>query len=40
MEATKIIFQLDPFQLNKTAEYSFMEFDPVKFQGILKNWVS
>ena len=33
-------FQIDPYHTNKFAEYSFVEFDPVKYQPLLKEWIT
>ena len=40
MEEIQSFFQHDPYYINKAAEYNFTEFDPVKFQDVLKSWVS
>lgn len=35
----KNFFKNDPFVINNMAEYSYTEFNPVKFQDILKTWI-
>jgi uncharacterized protein YciI len=32
-------FANDPYQKNGIADYRFVEFKPVKFQGFLQDWV-
>jgi uncharacterized protein YciI len=32
-------FANDPYQKNEIADYRFVEFNPVKFQGFLQDWV-
>lgn len=32
-------FEFDPYMANNAATYRFVEFDPVKFQPFLKDWV-
>ncbi len=33
-------FEGDPYQQNHAAEYSFIEFNPVKFQPFLEEWIA
>jgi uncharacterized protein YciI len=40
LEALREYFQDDPFQKKGLATYRFIEFDPVKLQGFMENWVS
>ncbi len=39
LEAVKEIFSHDPYQVQKAADYRFVEFNPVKFNPIVENWV-
>lgn len=39
VEAIKEIFSHDPYQVQKAADYRFIEFNPVKFSPIVENWV-
>jgi uncharacterized protein YciI len=32
-------FANDPYRLNNAAEYKFTEFNPVKHQDLIKNWI-
>jgi len=36
----RIFFEQDPYHLNHAARYSFIEFNPVKFQPFLEKWVA
>ena len=40
VEEIQKFFSRDPFYTNKAAEYSFTEFDPVKHQDFLEEWIS
>lgn len=35
----KEFFRNDPYNLNNVAEYRFIEYTPVKFQEIVKEWI-
>jgi len=39
LEAAQEIFSHDPYQVQKAADYRFIEFNPVKFSPIVENWV-
>ncbi len=39
LEAVKEIFSHDPYLVQKAADYRFVEFNPVKFNPIVENWV-
>ncbi len=39
-EAIKEFFYQDPYIIGKAAEYEFIEFNPVKHQDFLKDWVN
>lgn len=39
IESIQEFFKNDPYQLNKIADYKFIEFNPVKHQEFLKDWV-
>lgn len=39
IEIVKSFFKLDPYYLNNVAEYSFVEFEPVKYHSIIENWI-
>ncbi len=39
LEAVKEIFNHDPYLVQKAADYRFVEFNPVKFNPIVENWV-
>lgn len=39
-EAVESFFANDPFLAHKVATYQFIEFDPVKRQGFIENWVN
>ena len=36
----KSFFEKDPYKINNCAEYSFVEFDPVKRQPFLDGWIN
>jgi uncharacterized protein YciI len=40
LEELQDFFTQDPYQLKKLASYQFTEFDPVKRQAFLENWVN
>ncbi len=40
IDKVKAFFSLDPYYLNNYAEYSFVEFEPVKFHRIVEKWVN
>jgi uncharacterized protein YciI len=40
LDELKAFFAQDPYQLKKMASYQYSEFDPVKRQAFLENWVS
>lgn len=39
LQAIKDFFANDPYNQNGIAEYRFVEFNPVKFQPLLQNWI-
>jgi uncharacterized protein YciI len=39
LEEMKDFFNNDPYKINKCAEYEFYEFNPVKHQNFLRNWI-
>lgn len=39
IEAIKAVFSIDPYKLNNAAEYSFIEFEPVKFNNLISEWI-
>jgi uncharacterized protein YciI len=39
-EAIVDFFSRDPYQVNGLADYRFVEFEPVKHQDLLKDWIS
>lgn len=39
IEEIENFFNSDPYKLYKAAEYEFIEFDPVKHQDFLKDWI-
>ncbi|MFN8576146.1 MAG: YciI family protein [Candidatus Sericytochromatia bacterium] len=39
LESLQSFFKQDPYSIENYAEYKFTEFTPVKYQGILKDWV-
>lgn len=40
LEDLQDFFKNDPYQINHVAEYTFTEFQPVKHQEFLTDWVS
>ena len=38
-EKIQAYFKQDPFLLHKIAEYRYIEFNPVKYQPLLKDWI-
>ena len=40
LEEIKSFFSNDPYFKNNSAEYEFREFNPVKFQNILADWIA
>ncbi len=39
IDEIKSFFERDPYKINKCAVYEFIEFDPVKHQPMLENWI-
>lgn len=39
-EELRKFFLLDPYQQQNAAQYTFIEFNPVKFQPFLEKWVA
>ena len=39
-EEIERFFSQDPYQINGCAEYRYTEFEPVKYQNWLKDWVA
>lgn len=39
-EELRKFFSLDPYQQQNAAQYTFIEFNPVKFQPFLEKWVA
>ncbi|MEO8398330.1 MAG: YciI family protein [Ignavibacteriaceae bacterium] len=39
-EELELLFKKDPYQINSLAEYEFIEFNPVKHQDFLKDWIN
>ena len=39
MEKIQEFFKLDPYNKNNYADYKFVEFNPVKSQSFLKDWI-
>jgi uncharacterized protein YciI len=39
LEELKLLFSKDPYQINNMANYEYIEFDPVKYQPFLSNWI-
>jgi uncharacterized protein YciI len=39
LEYIKSFFENDPYKINNLATYEFFEFDPVKFQPFLEDWI-
>lgn len=40
LDEIKSFFANDPYKINKCAEYEFIEFDPVKRQPMLDEWIT
>ena len=40
MEDIQKFFFDDPYQQHKAATYRFVEFDPVKYQPLIQDWIS
>jgi len=40
LQAIQAFFAQDPYLLNQAAEYTYVEFEPVKHQEFLKDWVT
>jgi len=40
LEQIKSFFDRDPYKINNVAEYEFIEFEPVKFQPFLAEWIN
>lgn len=40
LEEIDFFFANDPYLLNKVADYSYIEFEPVKSQEFLKEWIA
>lgn len=40
LEDIKKFFASDPYLINNLASYEFIEFNPVKHQGFLKEWIN
>ena len=40
LEEIHAFFQNDPYHLHDMAEHRFTEFEPVKLQGFMEDWVS
>lgn len=40
LEAIRDYFKNDPYQLNQVADYHFVEFEPVKHQEFLSDWIN
>lgn len=39
IEEIQSFFKADPYNIKNVASYKFLEFNPVKFQPFLKNWI-
>ncbi|NPV75486.1 MAG: hypothetical protein HPY59_03835 [Anaerolineae bacterium] len=39
-EEMEVFFKQDPYCINGCAEYTFTEFNPVKYQAWLKDWIT
>jgi len=39
MEKIDAFFSNDPYQINKVAEYRYAQFNPVKHQDFMKDWI-
>ena len=40
LEELKSFFEKDPYKIKKYADYEFIEFDPVKRQPLLDEWIT
>jgi uncharacterized protein YciI len=40
IEKIKSFFKLDPYYLNNLADYTFQEFEPVKYHPIVEKWIN
>lgn len=40
LEIIKTFFENDPYNINKLANYEFLEFNPVKHQNFMSDWIS
>jgi len=40
LEEIKTFFSNDPYYQNNAAEYDFREFNPVKYQKVLTDWIT
>ena len=40
LEDIEEFFDMDPYKTQNCARHSFFEFDPVKYQSFIKDWVS
>jgi uncharacterized protein YciI len=40
LEDIKSFFANDPYYINNAADYEFFEFDPVKHQSFLEDWIN
>jgi uncharacterized protein YciI len=38
-EALEVFFENDPYKTKKVATHNFIEFNPVKFQPLLEEWI-
>jgi uncharacterized protein YciI len=39
LEVIKLFFENDPYNINNSADYEFIEIDPVKRQPFLEEWI-
>ncbi len=39
MDEIQSFFSEDPYRKNNCADYEFIEYNPVKFQNVLENWI-
>ncbi len=39
-EELELLFEKDPYKINNLAEYEFIEFNPVKHQEFLSDWIN
>jgi uncharacterized protein YciI len=39
LENIKSFFENDPYNINSLATYEFFEFDPVKYQPFIEDWI-